>query len=117
MTRWKSFTVETRREAVDALSHFFRTHGSLGMAYDERLFGPNGDPADPLPPPEEVTKLTAYFPWEADLHDVKKAFLEFLPSSEFRLGGRSSCRPRRSATSMGGKRKEHLSPSSAAASS
>ena len=79
MTRWKSFTVETRREAVDALTHFFRTHGSLGMAYDERLFGPNGDPADPLPPPEEVTKMTAYFPWEADLHDVKKAFLEFLP--------------------------------------
>jgi ribosomal protein L11 methyltransferase len=79
MTRWKSFTVETRREAVDALTHFFLTHGSLGMAYDERLFGPGGDPVDPLPPPDEVTKLTAYFPWEADLHDLKKAFLEFLP--------------------------------------
>lgn len=79
MTRWKSFTVETRREAVDALTHFFLTHGSLGMAYDERRFGPNGDPADPLPPPEEATKLTAYFPWESDLHDLKKAFLEFLP--------------------------------------
>lgn len=79
MTRWKSFTVETRREAVDALTHFFMSRGSLGMAYDERLFGPQGDPADPLPPPEETTKLTAYFPWEADLHDLKKAFLDFLP--------------------------------------
>lgn len=79
MTRWKSITVETRREAVDALSHFFRTHGSLGMAYDERRFGPDGDPADPMPPPDEVTKLTAYFPWEADLHSLKKAFLDFLP--------------------------------------
>lgn len=79
MTRWKSFTVETRREAVDALTHFFLAHGSLGMAYDERLFGPDGDPIDPLPPPEEVTKLTAYFPWEADLHNLKKAFLDFLP--------------------------------------
>lgn len=79
MTRWKSFTVETRREAVDALSHFFTEHGALGMAYDERLFGPDGDPIDPLPPPEEVTRLTAYFPWEADLHSVKKEFLDFLP--------------------------------------
>jgi len=79
MTRWKSFTVETRREAVDALTHFFLTHGSLGMAYDERLFSPDGDPIDPLPQPEEVTKLTAYFPWESDLHGLKKAFLEFLP--------------------------------------
>ena len=79
MTRWKSFTVETRREAVDALSHFFTEHGALGMAYDERLFGPEGDPADPLPPPEEVTRLTAYFPWEADLHSVKQEFLDFLP--------------------------------------
>ena len=79
MTRWKSFTVETRREAVEAVSHFFTTHGALGMAYDERLFGPDGDPVDPLPPPEEVTKLTAYFPWESDLHDVKREFLDFLP--------------------------------------
>ncbi len=79
MTRWKSITVETRREAVDALSHFFTEHGSLGMAYDERLFGTEGDPADPLPPPNEVTKLTAYFPWEADLHSVKRDFLDFLP--------------------------------------
>jgi len=79
MTRWKSITVETRREAVDALSHFFTEHGSLGMAYDERLFGAEGDPADPLPPPDEVTKLTAYFPWEVDLHSVKRDFLDFLP--------------------------------------
>ena len=67
MTRWKSITVETRRETVDALSHFFTEHGALGMAYDERLFGPEGDPADPLPPSDEVTRLTAYFPWESDL--------------------------------------------------
>jgi ribosomal protein L11 methyltransferase len=79
MTRWKSITVETRREAVDALSHFFTEHGALGMAYDERLFGPDGDPADPLPPPDEVTRLTAYFPWETDLHAVKRDFLDFLP--------------------------------------
>jgi ribosomal protein L11 methyltransferase len=79
MTRWKSITVETRREAVDALSHFFTEHGSLGMAYDERLFGTEGDPADPLPPPDELTRLTAYFPWEADLHSVKRDFLDFLP--------------------------------------
>ncbi|MGE5664206.1 MAG: 50S ribosomal protein L11 methyltransferase, partial [Deltaproteobacteria bacterium] len=79
MTRWKSFTVEARREAVEALSYFFTTHGALGMAYDEQLFGPNGDPADPLPAPGDPTKLTAYFPWEADLHAVKREFLEFLP--------------------------------------
>lgn len=86
MTRWKSFTVETRQEAVDAVSRFFLDRGSLGMAYDERRFGPNGDPADPLPPPEEVTKLTAYFPWDADLHDLKKAFQEFLPVLEESFG-------------------------------
>ncbi len=79
MTRWKSFTIEARREAVDALSYFFTTHGALGMAYDEQLFGPNGDPADPLPAPGDPTKLTAYFPWDADLHVVKKEFLDFLP--------------------------------------
>ena len=79
MTRWKSITVETRREAVDALSHFFTEHGALGMAYDERQFGPEGDPADPLPPSDEVTRLTAYFPWESDLHSVKREFLDFLP--------------------------------------
>ncbi len=79
MTRWKSFTVEARREAVDALSYFFTTHGALGMAYDEQLFGPNGDPADPLPAPGDPTKLTAYFPWEADLGTVKREFLAFLP--------------------------------------
>jgi len=54
MARWKSITVETRREAVDAVSHFFTTQGALGMAYDEQLYGPDGDPADPLPPPDEV---------------------------------------------------------------
>ncbi len=79
MTRWKSITVETRREAVDALSHFFTEHGALGMAYDERRFGTEGDPADPLPPPGELTRLTAYFPWEADLHSVKRELLDFLP--------------------------------------
>ncbi|MCL5965763.1 MAG: 50S ribosomal protein L11 methyltransferase [Deltaproteobacteria bacterium] len=79
MTRWKSFTVETRREAVDAVSHFFTGHGSLGLAYDERLFGPKGDPAEPLPAPDEITRLTAYFPWETDLHSLKKEFLDFLP--------------------------------------
>ena len=79
MTRWKSFTVETRREAVDAISHFLLSRGSLGMAYDEQRPGPDGDPATPLPPPPPVTRLTAYFPWETDLHAVKRAFQEFLP--------------------------------------
>lgn len=79
MTRWKSITVETRREAVDAVSHFFTTQGALGMAYDEQLFGPDGDPADPLPPPDEVTRLTAYFPWDTDLASLKEEFLGFLP--------------------------------------
>lgn len=79
MTRWKSITVETRREAVDALSHFFSERGSLGMAYDERLFGVDGDPAEPLPSPDAVTRLTAYFPWDADLSSVKRMFLDFLP--------------------------------------
>lgn len=79
MTRWKSITVETRREAVDAVSSFFTTQGALGMAYDEQRFGPEGDPADPLPPPGEVTQLTAYFPWETDLASLKGEFLEFLP--------------------------------------
>jgi ribosomal protein L11 methyltransferase len=79
MTRWKSFTVETRREAVDAISHFLVTHGSLGTAYDEQHLGNEGDPAAPLPPPPRVTKVTAYFPWDTDLWALKQAFLEFLP--------------------------------------
>lgn len=79
MTRWKSFTVETRREAVDAISHFLLSRGSLGMAYDEQRLGLSGDPAEPLPPPPAVTRLTAYFPWDTDLRAVKHAFLEFLP--------------------------------------
>jgi len=88
MTRWKSITVETRREAVDAVSHFFTTQGALGMAYDERLFGPDGDPADPLPPPGEVTLLTAYFPWDADLAFLKGEFLGFLPVLDASFGPR-----------------------------
>jgi ribosomal protein L11 methyltransferase len=79
MTRWKSFTVETRREAVDAITHFLLSHGSLGTAYDEQLLGSAGDPADPIPPPPRVTKMTAYFPWETDLWALKQAFLDFLP--------------------------------------
>ncbi|MBE0604370.1 MAG: 50S ribosomal protein L11 methyltransferase, partial [Deltaproteobacteria bacterium] len=79
MTRWKSFTVEVRREAIDAVTHFLMSRGSLGMAYDEQLLGASGDPADPIPPPPAVTKLTAYFPWDTDLWDLKRSFLEFLP--------------------------------------
>lgn len=79
MTRWKSFTVEVRREAIDAVTQFLMDRGSLGMAYDEQLLGASGDPADPIPPPPAVTRLTAYFPWETDLWELKRGFLEFLP--------------------------------------
>jgi len=80
MTRWKSFTVETRREAIDAVTQFLMARGSLGTAYDEQFLGASGDPADPVPPPPEVTRLTAYFPWETDLRELKRSFLEeFLP--------------------------------------
>jgi hypothetical protein len=51
MTRWKSFTVETRREAIDAVTQFLMARGSLGTAYDEQFLGASGDPADPVPPP------------------------------------------------------------------
>ena len=80
MTRWKSFTVEVRREVIDAVTHFLTERGSLGMAYDEQLLGASGDPADPVPPPPAVTKLTAYFPWETDLGELKRGFLEFIPT-------------------------------------
>lgn len=88
MTRWKSFSVRTRREAVDAITQFFVAHGSLGTAYDELLLGAAGDPADPIPHPPEVTRLTAYFPDDTDLHALKQAFLDFLPvlSESFGLG-------------------------------
>lgn len=80
MTRWKSFTVEVRRETIDAVTQFLMARGSLGTAYDEQLLGASGDPADPVPPPPEVTRLTAYFPWETDLWELKRGFLEeFLP--------------------------------------
>jgi ribosomal protein L11 methyltransferase len=79
MTRWKSFSVRTRCEAVDAITQFFVAHGSLGTAYDEQLLGAAGDPADPIPPPPEVTRMTAYFPHDTDLHALKQAFLDFLP--------------------------------------
>ncbi len=79
MTRWISFTVEVRREAIDAVTQFLMAHGSLGMAYDEQLLGASGDPADPIPPPPDVTRLTAYFPWDTDLWALKRSFLDFLP--------------------------------------
>jgi ribosomal protein L11 methyltransferase len=75
----ESFSVRTRREAVDAVTQFFVAHGSLGTAYDEQLLGAEGDPADPIPPPPAVTRLTAYFPWDTDLHALKQAFLDLLP--------------------------------------
>jgi len=86
MTRWKSFTVEIRREAIDAVTQFLMEQGSLGMAYDEQLLGDSGDPADPLPQPPQVTRLTAYFPWDTDLGKLKRAFLDFLPLLEESFG-------------------------------
>ena len=80
MTRWKSFTVMVRREAIDAVTHFLSEHGSLGTAYDVQLLGSSGDPADPVPPPPAVTRLTAYFPWDTNLGELKRAFLEFIPT-------------------------------------
>jgi len=56
------------------------------MAYDEQLLGASGDPADPVPPPPEVTRLTAYFPWETNLWDLKRNFLEFLPTLKESFG-------------------------------
>ena len=79
MTRWKPFSARIRREAVDAVTQFFVAHGSLGTACDEQLLGAEGDPADPIPPPPKVTRLTAYFPWDIDLHALKQAFLDLLP--------------------------------------
>lgn len=79
MTRWKSFSIRIRREVIDASTRFLLDHGSLGTAYDEQILGTAGDPADPIPPPPGVTRLTAYFPWDTDLHELKQAFLDFLP--------------------------------------
>ncbi len=79
MTRWKSFTVEVRREAIDAVTQFLMDHGSLGMAYDEQLLGASGDPVDPVPAPPALTRLTAYYPWDTDLWALKQTFLDFLP--------------------------------------
>ena len=87
MTRWKSFTVEVRREAIDAVIRFLMDHGALGMAYDEQLFGTSGDPAEPVPEPPPVTRLTAYYPWDTDLWVLKQALLDFLPVLAESFGG------------------------------
>lgn len=86
MTKWKSFSVETRREAVDALTQFLVDCGSIGTAHDEQILSPEGDPAEPVPPPPEITKLTAYFPWDTDLHALKADLLAFLPVLEESFG-------------------------------
>jgi ribosomal protein L11 methyltransferase len=86
MTKWKSFSVLTRREAVDALTRFLVDCGSIGTAHDEQILSPEGDPADPIPPPPEVTRLTAYFPWDTDLHALKADLLAFLPALEESFG-------------------------------
>jgi len=113
MTRWKSITVETRREALDAVSHFFTTQGALGTAYDEQWYGPDGDPADPLPPPGEAARLTAYFPWETDLASLKGEFLGFLPALDESFGpGSGSFVSASEITDLGWaeKWKEHFKP-------
>lgn len=80
MTRWKSIALSVRREALEAMSHFLMERGALGTVSDERLFGPAGDPADPIPPPGERTLLTAWFPPEADLSALRGEVGTFLPS-------------------------------------
>jgi ribosomal protein L11 methylase PrmA len=49
MTRWKSFTVEVRREAIDAVTRFLMERGSLGTAYDEQLLRRLRRPRGPDP--------------------------------------------------------------------
>ncbi len=90
MTRWKSFTVQVRREAIDAVIHFLMDHGALGMAYDEQLLGATGDPSDPVPEPPEVTRLTAYYPWDTDLWVLKNTFVDFLPTLAGSFGGNAA---------------------------
>ncbi|HEY3490564.1 MAG TPA: 50S ribosomal protein L11 methyltransferase [Candidatus Deferrimicrobiaceae bacterium] len=86
MTKWKSFSVETRREAIDALTRFLVDCGSIGTAHDEQILSPEGDPADPIPPPPEIAKLTAYFPADTDLHALKAELLAFIPVLEESFG-------------------------------
>lgn len=86
MTKWKSFSVETRREAIDALTRFLVDCGSIGTAHDEQILSPEGDPADPVPPPPEIAKLTAYFPADTDLHALKADLLAFIPVLEESFG-------------------------------
>ncbi len=61
------------------MSHFLMERGALGTVSDERIFGPAGDPSDPIPPPGERTLLTAWFPPEADLSFLRQEVRSFLP--------------------------------------
>lgn len=87
--RWNVLSLSARREAVDAACALLLDLGALGTAYDEMHVGDEGDPADPLPPPPEVTRIDAWFPAGADLGALREEVLAFLPALEGAYGAGS----------------------------
>lgn len=77
--KWKTLSFDVRRDAIDALTHFLVELGSEGTVHDERVFGSAGDPADPLPPEDEVAHLVAYFPVDSDTAAIEAEIRGALP--------------------------------------
>lgn len=110
---WNVFVVTARRDAIDAVCAFLLDRGSLGTMYDEMHIGDEGDPADPLPPPPEVTTISAWFPAESDLAALREDFLAFLPRLEESFGrGAAAFGSARAVADdgWGEKWKEHFKP-------